>query len=245
MLSTSSSCMNYYLTTEAKNLLAKLDPDEKPIAVIEDLSHDGYDKYGPESDLWDLDFITQKNGEYIYYSCHWENWFHKGTVKEYDIQTRNLVKNILLNRYAFSKVIALSHQDDTLRSYVRKLHKPKTITRLLEVSPVYDHCGEMAFYQLQDKSYLMRFESKYSSVKTFIIEEFDNLKISEEYKNYREALSVKIKETKDSEYMFYQIKNEVRKEIAPTKHFKFDEIDTNIQDEEAKSWFQLSVKFMM
>ena len=244
MLSTSSSCMDYYLTTEAKNLLAKLDPEEQLIAVIEDLSHDGYDKYGPESDLWDLDFITQKNGEYIYYSCHWENWFHKGTVKEYDIQTRNLVKNMLLNGYGFKKIVDLSHQNEHLRSYVRKLHKPKTISRLLEISPNYDHCGEMAFYQLQDKSYLLRCESRWVVDKIYIIEEFDNIKISDEYKKYREALSIKIKETKESDYLFYQIKNELRKDFEPTKQFKLTDIDTHIQDEDAKKWLQLSVTFM-
>ena len=245
MSSISALCMDYSLTTPAKNILATLHQDEKVIAIQEDLSHDGYDKDGPESDLWDLDFITQKNGEYIYYSCHWENWFHKGTVKEYDIQVRNLVKNMLINSYGFNKIIELSHQDDQLRSYVRKLHKPKTIMRLLEISKEYRFSREMAFYQLQDKSYLLYCLSPWYSKKEYTIREFNNETINTEFQKFQAELDNKIKAIPEGQYIdMYYIKNELQRDIIPVNEFNLKQIDENIVDDNAKTWLKQSASFM-
>lgn len=245
MSSISALCMDYSLTTPARNILANLPPDEKVVAIQEDLSHDGYDKYGPESDLWDLDFITQKDDLYIYYSCHWENWFHKGTVKEYDIQVRNLVKNMLLHSYGFKKIVDLSYQDDNLRSYVRKLHRPKTIMRLLEISKEYRFTGEMAFHQLQDKSYLLYCLTPWSKEKEYIIREFDNEAITVEFNKFMDELAEKIKVNANGQYVdTYSIKHELLRDVEPVKEFKLEDIDTNIDDVNAKTWLKQSVTYM-
>jgi hypothetical protein len=64
----------------------------------EKLDHDGYDKDGPESDLWDLFimYTSKVSGEDVldfvdWY--HWENWFTKDTVKGYTLhKTFNMNK---------------------------------------------------------------------------------------------------------------------------------------------------------
>ena len=39
------------------------------------LSHDGYDEFGPESNLWNLYIVVEINNDYIFYHYHWEDWF--------------------------------------------------------------------------------------------------------------------------------------------------------------------------
>ena len=54
----------------------------KPIFMVkEHLSHDGYDRHGPESNLWDLYVYTKNNktDEIIILNYHWEDWFYHGS----------------------------------------------------------------------------------------------------------------------------------------------------------------------
>ena len=56
---------------------------ESNLFYYENLSHDGFDNYGPESDIWDL-YIIDKN--YMLYQYHWEDWFTtKKTEKKYEL----------------------------------------------------------------------------------------------------------------------------------------------------------------
>jgi hypothetical protein len=55
------------------------------IFLQELVSHDGYDKYGPESNLWDLYIIVEINNDYIYYYYHWEDWYRENQDEEYDL----------------------------------------------------------------------------------------------------------------------------------------------------------------
>ena len=48
---------------------------KKIIYLKEELSHDGYDEFGPESNLWDLYIIIESNNDYKFYHYHWEDWF--------------------------------------------------------------------------------------------------------------------------------------------------------------------------
>lgn len=75
--------------------------DIKIIYVKEFLSHDGCDKYGPKSDIWDL-YICFKNistGNYNY--CHYvaENRFHKDNKIEYELDTDNISSKYLVTHY--------------------------------------------------------------------------------------------------------------------------------------------------
>jgi hypothetical protein len=81
--------MSYELLSEyGKQCIDNFEEDKYIINYVEKLSHDGYDKDGPESDLWDLYILYTHNdtGEYVIDYVDWyhfENWFSKDTKKEY------------------------------------------------------------------------------------------------------------------------------------------------------------------
>jgi hypothetical protein len=87
-------CINKYEENDNINII---DYQEK-------LDHDGYDKYGPESDLWDL-FILYKNkvsGEHFVDWYNWEDWYIKDSIKGYTLyntfnmnELRNNKKSII------------------------------------------------------------------------------------------------------------------------------------------------------
>ena len=60
------------------NKLIKNKKMDELIHVKEHLSHDGYDRDGPKSDLWDLYFIGKKDETYTLYSYHYEIWYYSG-----------------------------------------------------------------------------------------------------------------------------------------------------------------------
>jgi hypothetical protein len=73
------------LSTHAESVITKYSKSKKsksnPILYVkEHLSHDGYDRYGPESNLWDLYVYTKNNktDEIIILNYHWEDWFYHG-----------------------------------------------------------------------------------------------------------------------------------------------------------------------
>ena len=56
------------------------------VKIMVNLDHDGYDEYGPESDLWYL-IIVHKKEDKIYTSCwHRENWFSQNADDEYFLE---------------------------------------------------------------------------------------------------------------------------------------------------------------
>lgn len=63
------------LTKKAQIIIKQDFNDKNIVKNIEKLHHDGYDKYGPESNLWDLYIITEENNKYIMYFYHWEDWY--------------------------------------------------------------------------------------------------------------------------------------------------------------------------
>lgn len=71
------------LTDEALDILNKKFKNKNIIYLKEELSFDGCDKYGPESNLWDLSIIIELDDEYIFYDYHWENWFTADTIYKY------------------------------------------------------------------------------------------------------------------------------------------------------------------
>ena len=105
------------LSTHAKSIIDKYMHSKKnksnPIIYFkEELGHDGYDKYGPESNLWDLYIyiINNETDEIIILNYHWEDWFYHGRnsykgygKKPYEIinktnwQYANLINRITLS----------------------------------------------------------------------------------------------------------------------------------------------------
>ncbi len=65
------------------------------IKSVEKLDHDGYDSYGPQSDIWTLYVFYEVRGEYFVDYLSWENWFLDNTKEEYT----------LVKKYNFREVI--------------------------------------------------------------------------------------------------------------------------------------------
>ena len=59
--------------------------DKNIIYLKEYLSHDGFDRHGPQSNLWDLHIIIELNDDYIFYDYHWEDWYCENQVNEYTL----------------------------------------------------------------------------------------------------------------------------------------------------------------
>ncbi len=120
MSASRTECMYYYYSDPAVSFINSLPKDEELIACREELDHDGYDRYGPESDLWDLFLITKKEGEYIFYSLHWENWFHNDP-HVYDLCCKNYVKNIVSQHYYWRKIKEICSNKHDLMRYINSV----------------------------------------------------------------------------------------------------------------------------
>jgi hypothetical protein len=62
------------------------------IKIERDLEHDGYDMYGPKSDLWDLKITYMENDKKYLTIWHRENWF-TGDGEEYFFSKKEEVNN--------------------------------------------------------------------------------------------------------------------------------------------------------
>jgi hypothetical protein len=112
--------MFYYVTAPAQEFINSLPKDEKVIAFQEDLDHDGYDRYGPKSDLWDLFLITKKGDDYIFYSLYWENWFRR-EPHVYELNCRNYLKNIVSQHYNWDKIKEMCSKNPELIRYIKSI----------------------------------------------------------------------------------------------------------------------------
>jgi hypothetical protein len=63
--------INQNLSYNADLIINKFFLDKKIILVCEDLSDDLYDKYGTNTDIWNL-YILVLEDEYMIYHYHWE-----------------------------------------------------------------------------------------------------------------------------------------------------------------------------
>ena len=95
----------YNITKNAQNILNKYFNDKDIVCVGEILDHDGYDKYGPESNLWTFYIITKEqniennDNIYIIYRYYFEDWFqhHKSMCYNdslYKLEKRFNLKDI-------------------------------------------------------------------------------------------------------------------------------------------------------
>jgi hypothetical protein len=61
------------------------------VEVFEDLCHDGYDNFGPESDLWDLYLVIKlTSGKYLHRRYHAENWYRNNEPCIYQMECQCL-----------------------------------------------------------------------------------------------------------------------------------------------------------
>ena len=63
------------------------------ITTSTNIDHDGYDSFGPESNLYDFAVLFLKDGKIYYSEFHREYWFHGEDDEEY-----GLVNNDMFNR---------------------------------------------------------------------------------------------------------------------------------------------------
>jgi hypothetical protein len=72
---------NNKLSHHAVVLIDNILKDKNIIMACEYLSHDGYDRHGPQSNLWDL-YIIFDDDLNVIHNYHWEDWFNgKSTFK--------------------------------------------------------------------------------------------------------------------------------------------------------------------
>lgn len=55
---------------------------EEVVSFREIVTHDGFDEYGPESDIFDLYILSHVKDTYLVYRYGWENWF-RGEIPKY------------------------------------------------------------------------------------------------------------------------------------------------------------------
>jgi hypothetical protein len=233
-MSQKSHLNEFNLSTPGQTVLESIDPSEKIVAYLEELSHDGYDREGPESDIWDLFLITLKDEYYVFNAYHWENWFEEGTVKKYELVRRNYVKNIILNDYYFEKVIALSKYDNDLKHFINGLRRPKCIFRVLSM---FINKNAFAYHQSKDKSYLM-----FKDGDEIRINEFDNLEIFKHFQLFNKMISDKINIEKENNRQFniYTIKYETKSNLRPSNSFSIKDIKKHIPKGKIIKWLKMS-----
>ena len=84
----------------------------------ETMNVDGYDRYGPKSNLWYFYVIVENEGDYECYNYCWENWFRKNTEKRYEFCNMfKLSKTTLKKRVDLFNVVT---PDDNYNNAVQK-----------------------------------------------------------------------------------------------------------------------------
>lgn len=154
-----------YLSEPAEKFIQSLSSDEKLIASHENLDHDGYDRYGPESDLWDLYLITKKGSDYIFYSLHWENWF-RNEPHEYDLECRRYLKNMVSSNYYWRIIKEMAHNKGELLRFINSVANPFYANHLNDfgVEVVACHTSDKYFFVLTKKRYSYQTKEKDYSV---------------------------------------------------------------------------------
>ena len=88
--------MNKSITCYAEDII-KNDFFNKDIIFIEEyLSHDGYDRYGPKSNILDLFIIEKIDNSYIFNNYHLEKWYTPQDDKEYYLLNKNNIQDCRL-----------------------------------------------------------------------------------------------------------------------------------------------------
>ena len=72
------------------NILKRYFKDKDIIYIKEILEHDGYDKYGPESNLWTLYIIIKDNNNYILHRYYYEDWHQNKEYLNFDVNNDSL-----------------------------------------------------------------------------------------------------------------------------------------------------------
>jgi len=100
-----------------------IDNDKDVVFATQIIEHDGYDRYGPESDLFTLYIFTKEDKEYVLYRYYYEYWYD-GNQQNYDFELKWNVKDISL--YDLEKIYDFKSEiknSDLLSILEPKLHR--------------------------------------------------------------------------------------------------------------------------
>jgi hypothetical protein len=82
--------------------------DHEIMLVKEELSHDGFDKDGPKSNLYDLWILEKTYDDYIIHLYHYENWFNSKYNNQYklvDSYKLSKLSNNSTSKYIYNKLL--------------------------------------------------------------------------------------------------------------------------------------------
>jgi hypothetical protein len=81
---------------------------KKPyVNYYENLDHDGYDSYGPKSDLWDFYIFYNEKGQLLVDFYHWENWFGKDDDKRQYTLWKTYTMDEFINKPQYKKICGI------------------------------------------------------------------------------------------------------------------------------------------
>ena len=70
----------------------------KLLKVSEDIYHDGYDREGPQSNLYDLNVLYYSQGKYYLDQWYREDWFCLKEPEPYNLCNRYILDEILVDK---------------------------------------------------------------------------------------------------------------------------------------------------
>lgn len=158
-----SNINNYYRAKssrfqEAFNKVLNMSSNDTILFYNESKYHDGYDSYGPQSDIYDFHLIKESNNELIYEKWHGEDWYNGS----YQFEMTETFKIISMD----SLVSILKHSDlhFTHRDYKRffemskfvknDFNKYSTPSRFYIGTEIDGYCKKIYFLEKDcDKSY--------------------------------------------------------------------------------------------
>jgi hypothetical protein len=108
------------LSDNAMIILKTIYKNKNIIGLKEDLSHDGYDEFGPKSYIWDLYIVSLEHNIYIYRNYHYENWF-AGDVLRYELIFERPVSMLTSNVYHFKNAANVLTTNTNYIHYVKNL----------------------------------------------------------------------------------------------------------------------------
>jgi len=111
------------LSNEALDVLKENFQNANIIYLDEKLDHDGYDKYGPKSKLWDLHIIIELNNDYIFHDYHWEKWFSVNDEEKYELSYPmiKLSETTIKNIHYFKKDIKDNKFNEAYQKHIKKI----------------------------------------------------------------------------------------------------------------------------
>jgi hypothetical protein len=81
------------------------------------VSHDGYDKHGPKSNLYDYYIIVNENGDYIFYSFHKERWYTENDDEDFELWEMMPLSKLTKNDFNRFPKINLDYDIDLKKAY--------------------------------------------------------------------------------------------------------------------------------